>query len=146
VFGDYCLASFVRLLQGRRLETSERMEGMPLGLGRGMGRYSVFPTFFLLLPKDSQLMETVINSAIRWNNAEDDDIVEEANEKILKRAMDLAKEMDVYHPYIYSNYAGKNQVVLEGYGEASSERLKRIRKEVDPEGVFEILTPGYFKL
>jgi FAD/FMN-containing dehydrogenase len=60
--------------------------------------------------------------------------------------MDLAKEMDVYHPYIYPNYAGKNQVVLEGYREASRERLKRIKTEVDPGGVFERLTPGYFKL
>jgi len=54
--------------------------------------------------------------------------------------------MGLDHPYIYQNYATKGQDVFAGYSVENQARLKSIQKEVDPEGVFTRLQPGYFKL
>ena len=57
-----------------------------------------------------------------------------------------AKDLGVYHRYIYQNYANITQDVFAGYGEENRERLREIQKKYDPEGVFSRLQPGYFKV
>ena len=58
----------------------------------------------------------------------------------------LAKEMGVYHPFIYQNYAAKGQNVFGGYKPENRERLQKISKKYDPRGTFTRLQPGYFNL
>lgn len=67
-------------------------------------------------------------------------------QNIVDRAVIIGKEMGVHHPFIYQNYAAKSQDVFGGYSVENQERLRRIQKEVDPEGVFSRLQPGYFSL
>jgi len=43
-------------------------------------------------------------------------------------------------------YAAQEQNVFEGYGSANHAKLRIISKKYDPEGVFQRLQPGYFKL
>jgi hypothetical protein len=88
----------------------------------------------------------VINNAIRWNYAADDDTVQGAAAKILSRSITLAKEMDVHHPFIYQNYANYTQDVFAGYAPENRKRLLQIQKIYDPEKIFERLQPGYFRL
>jgi len=88
----------------------------------------------------------VINSAIRWNNAEDDNTVKDAGNKIIDRALTLARDMGVHHRFIYQNYANQTQDVFAGYGGKNRERLRQIQRKYDPEGLFTRLQPGYFKL
>jgi hypothetical protein len=83
---------------------------------------------------------------IRWSKAEDDNIMHQFSEKVLKRAVEEAKEMGLYHRYIYQNYAAASQDVFGGYGEENRQRLLEIQRRYDPEGMFSRLQPGGFKL
>ncbi len=50
------------------------------------------------------------------------------------------------NPYIYLNYAGKNQDVLGGYGKANVKKMKVLSKKYDPDGVFQTLVPGGWQI
>jgi FAD/FMN-containing dehydrogenase len=54
--------------------------------------------------------------------------------------------MGLHHRYIYQNYANISQDVFAGYGEENRDRLRKIQRKYDPEGVFSRLQPGYFKV
>lgn len=95
-------------------------------------------------PHDS--LQTVFSIVFLWSNAADDEIMRKAGENLLRRAIDKAKEMGLYHRYMYQNYADPSQDVFAGYGEANRDRLREIQKKYDPEGVFSRLQPGYFKV
>jgi hypothetical protein len=83
---------------------------------------------------------------IRWSKAEDDNIIHQFGEKFLKRVVEEAKEMGLYHRYIYQNYAAASQDVFGGYGEENRQRLLEIQRRYDPEGVFSRLQSGGFKV
>jgi hypothetical protein len=72
--------------------------------------------------------------------------VQEASNKIMNRAVTLAKQMGVHHRFIYQNYANKSQDVFGSYGEDNKERLMQIQRKYDPEGIFRRFQPGYFTL
>lgn len=81
-----------------------------------------------------------------WGDSADDDAAQGAAQTITAKATALAKSRDLYHPYLYQNYAYITQDVLSSYGEQSKRRLLRIQKQHDPYFVFRDLQPGYFKL
>ena len=93
---------------------------------------------------DAPLM-LVIPSAM-WTNAADDEIVYTAYSNWLARSTLRAKELGLYHRYIYMNYASQFQDPIWGYGDKNAARLKEVAKKYDPDGVFQRLQPGYFKL
>lgn len=101
---------------------------------------------FPILGKSHTEYFEVINSAIRWNNPEDDNTVKDAGNKVIGKALNLAKEMGVYHRFIYQNYANQTQDVFAGYGGNNMEKLRQIQRKYDPEGLFTRLQPGSFKL
>lgn len=49
-------------------------------------------------------------------------------------------------PWIYLNYADRSQGVLESYGSENIARMKNAAAKYDPEGVFQRLCPGGFKI
>ena len=65
---------------------------------------------------------------------------------LIRRFQSAAANLGAAHPYIFQNHAFEEQKVLEGYGADNVKRLKSIRHNVDPTGVFQILRPGFFKL
>lgn len=65
---------------------------------------------------------------------------------VISRFRNKAKEMGMLHRYIFQNHAFEEQNVFAGYGKRNLRRLHEIRREVDPEKVFQRLQPGYFKL
>lgn len=69
-----------------------------------------------------------------------------AGTRLLQRSIALAKEMNLYHPYIYQNYADISQDVFAGYGKGNREKMRAVQRKYDPEGVFSRLQPGYFKI
>lgn len=81
-----------------------------------------------------------------WTNASDDDKVFATIDRFVSRAVELATNMGLDNRFIYMNYASQDQDVFAGYGEENEMRLKEIQKKYDPDGVFERLQPGYFKL
>lgn len=81
-----------------------------------------------------------------WASAADDKFTLGAIENIYSRSVAAAKQMGLYNAYVYLNDAGPEQAVLRGYGAGNLQRLRDISKKYDPEGVFQKLLPGGFKL
>lgn len=81
-----------------------------------------------------------------WKDTADDEIIYEAYTKWLAGSNLRAQELGLDHRYIYMNYASELQDPIRGYGEANVARLQNAAKEYDPDGVFQVLQPGYFKL
>ena len=108
---------------------------------------------YYLLAINNQLCRSLIQGekkvfsvAHRWSNAEDDEAVQTATSNIISRTRALAKEMNVLHRFVYQNYANRSQDVYGAYGEENREKLLRIQRKYDPDGIFTRLQPGYFKL
>ncbi|KAL8806233.1 MAG: hypothetical protein Q9182_001508 [Xanthomendoza sp. 2 TL-2023] len=88
----------------------------------------------------------IMNVAIMWSDPADDKRIIAAADRVIKTAILLSRAMRLDHRYIYQNYASLKQDVFRGYGEENQRRLLEISRRVDPDRVFEVLQPGYFKL
>ncbi|KAI4196491.1 MAG: hypothetical protein LQ350_006530 [Teloschistes chrysophthalmus] len=88
----------------------------------------------------------LINLAVMWSFPTDDAQIYAATTRVIQRSVSLAKNLGLYNRYIYQNYAAKGQDVFRGYGEESRRRLVRVSEVFDPEGVWQRLQPGYFKV
>ncbi|RAQ65178.1 hypothetical protein COH20_006906 [Aspergillus flavus] len=77
-----------------------------------------------------------------WKNAKDEERVREAVRKIVDVAESEAKQAGVHLPYLYSNYASRDQDPLASYGVENAKRLKEIALKYDPDGVFQKLQNG----
>ncbi|RFU29595.1 hypothetical protein B7463_g6732, partial [Scytalidium lignicola] len=89
---------------------------------------------------------TLINLSISWSSATDDDAIMAAARNTINRVNSTAYSMGLGHPFLYQNYAALEQKVFPSYGAQNYKKLKQISKKYDPDGVFQILQPGYFKL
>jgi hypothetical protein len=87
----------------------------------------------------------VFSITITWRDPKDDAMMRIAGQKVMSRAKALATEMGLYHPFIYKNYASGETDVFAGYGAGNREKLRKIQKKYDSEGVFTRLQPGEHK-
>ncbi|KAE9369157.1 FAD-binding domain-containing protein, partial [Stipitochalara longipes BDJ] len=97
-----------------------------------------------IFPDDGALV--VINFNMRWSNASDNMELRRLFKLLIERSKHAAKEHGAYHRFIFQNHAFEEEDVFGSYGLENLRRLRQIRQKVDPEGVFQILQPGYFKL
>ncbi|KAI4595973.1 hypothetical protein KJ359_006265 [Pestalotiopsis sp. 9143b] len=85
-----------------------------------------------------------------WTSSDGDAAVESMTTTVLDRIAAAAQDLQVYHPYMYVNYAyaGQADRVFSGYGEENHQRLMEIQASVDPDGVFTSggLWRGFMKL
>lgn len=83
-----------------------------------------------------------------WKHAKDDQIMREAAQDLLAKSEAAAKEMGLWHPFKYINYAAAWEPVYEGYGEENLKFLKSVQRKYDPDQVFTKggLASGFFKL
>ncbi|KAL6158519.1 hypothetical protein ACJBU6_02631 [Exserohilum turcicum] len=81
-----------------------------------------------------------------WTDSAHDETVLSAYSKWLSRSNARARKLGLDHRYLYMNYASQFQDPIRGYGELNVERLKRVAEMYDPEGTFQKLQPGHFKL
>jgi hypothetical protein len=81
-----------------------------------------------------------------WTNAADDALVKGTLHALLGAINTSAKELGVLDRYIFANYAYKDQDVMGSYGAASLKKLRQVRKQVDPKGIFTKLVPGGYKI
>ncbi|KFY43207.1 hypothetical protein V495_04101 [Pseudogymnoascus sp. VKM F-4514 (FW-929)] len=94
--------------------------------------------------KDGPLI--LINISIAWADIKDDARILKFAADFIGEGVALSKKRKLDHSYIYQNYAAKQQDVFTGYGPVNHAKLKKVQKKYDPQGVFEKLQPGYFKL
>jgi Berberine and berberine like len=83
---------------------------------------------------------------MRWRNASDNMALRQMFKTLIQQSKNVAKEHCSYHRFIFQNHAFEAEDVFGSYGEENLNRLHQIRRRVDPEAVFQILQPGYFKL
>ncbi len=95
-------------------------------------------------PTDGPLFIVFVNPT--WNSADDDERVHQGVENLLFKFRQLASQKDLLHRYIFTNYAYQKEDIFAGYGEESVRRLKKVAQKYDPNGVFQELVPGGFKL
>jgi hypothetical protein len=81
-----------------------------------------------------------------WSLPSDDQAVNAKMKDYLDAVAKKAKEMGVYSPYIYANYAAGFQDVMGGYGEKSRAEMIATSKKYDPTQLFQKQVPGGFKL
>lgn len=87
-----------------------------------------------------------VNIVAMWEKAEDDETIYRAQKRIEDQINAASKERGLYNAYKYTNYASQFQDPFSGYGSANKARLLQIAKTYDPEGVFQTLVSGGFKL
>ncbi|CZT03870.1 related to 6-HYDROXY-D-NICOTINE OXIDASE [Rhynchosporium agropyri] len=97
-----------------------------------------------ITPADGPL--AVLDITYSWSNAADDERILAAARAVTKRINDTANAQGLGHPFVYMNYATKEQSVIPSYGDENVAKLKATSKKYDPLGVWQVLTPGYHKL
>lgn len=85
-------------------------------------------------------------ATISWTEASDDAVVNTAVKTLMDGIAEAAQKLDALDPFIYLNYADKDQDAIGSYGETSISKLQAVRDRVDPEGVFTNQVPGGYKI
>ncbi|KAF5232118.1 hypothetical protein FANTH_13114 [Fusarium anthophilum] len=80
------------------------------------------------------------------SDARHDEDVTQTQKTILARIEKEAKKRNLYHPFIFANYAAQWQNVFDSYGDANRKFLTEVANEYDPDRVFQRLQPGSFKI
>jgi hypothetical protein len=96
-----------------------------------------------LYPQDGPLM--MVQVTARWADAELDALIENSIKAFIAKIEQTAREKSLLRGYVYINYAGQTQRVLQTYGK-NFDRLKRTAKRWDPQGLLQRLWRGYFQL
>ena len=81
-----------------------------------------------------------------WKNAAQDEQVYGAARSLMADIDSKARNLGVYVPYIYLDYAAPWQDVIESYGEKSVKKLQQLRQKVDPQQIFTKNVRGGFKI
>lgn len=88
----------------------------------------------------------LLNLAFMWDNPSDDHAILIACQNIVDKSVAKAKALGLESPFLYMNYASQFQSVVPSYGAANHAKLINTAMKYDPDGVFQTLQPGYFKL
>ncbi|KAL4861667.1 hypothetical protein BDV12DRAFT_179916 [Aspergillus spectabilis] len=81
-----------------------------------------------------------------WSSRNDDAAVLGVMQKALADIKREAQNRNTSVPFEFLNYAWGSQDPIGSYGEENKKRLQEVSKRIDPEGVFQRLVPGGFKL
>ena len=93
---------------------------------------------------DGALVLALISAT--WDDPDDDALVEVKAQESLRHFIDEAKERKLWNEWLYLNYANQSQDPIAGYGADVQQRFREVSGKYDPEGVFQKLVPGGFKL
>jgi hypothetical protein len=74
-----------------------------------------------------------------WKIPNDEELVRESVRKIIDVAERVSKKNGTHLPFIYSNYASRDQDPLTSYGKENLMKLKHTAKKYDPHAVFQTL-------
>lgn len=83
---------------------------------------------------------------ISWQGAAQDKLFQQAGAELIGRIRAYAESIGTDNPYLYLDYADVTQDPLQGYGVENIEKMKAAARKYDPQGVFQSLVPGGFKI
>ena len=107
---------------------SEARGGNVLGLNRAKGNQVLFLLF------------------VQWSNEADDKALQGAADSLIEQVTQLTRKAGKANDWIYLNYALQDQDVLGGYGAENLAKIKNAAKKYDPDGDFQKLVPGGYKI
>ncbi|KAL4931215.1 FAD-binding oxidoreductase [Aspergillus undulatus] len=81
-----------------------------------------------------------------WSNASGDETIYQFLDDFFSTIADEAESRGLGNDFIYMNYASHFQDVISSYGGDNKEKLQEIASKYDPDGVYQKLQPGHFKL
>jgi hypothetical protein len=81
-----------------------------------------------------------------WQGAEQDALFQQAGADLVDRIRAYAVSIGADNPYLYLDYADITQDPLASYGAENVKKMKAAAKKYDPQGVFQNLVPGGFKI
>jgi hypothetical protein len=81
-----------------------------------------------------------------WLDEADDELFEGAADDVIRKISEYSRSIDQDHPYIYLDYAHINQDPLSSYGAKNVKLLNDVSMKYDPDGVFQTMVPGGFKI
>jgi hypothetical protein len=99
-----------------------------------------------LFTHKAKLTPTVFLLTVTWSKAKDDSLIEDTVNAFFGKIDVAAGNANLRDPYIYLNYAYKDQDPISGYGAANLAKMQAISKKYDPTGLFQYNVPGGFKL
>ncbi len=93
------------------------------------------------MPIDLEYQLTIV-----WDSPADDAVFIALLESVVEQCATAARELRLDNPYVDLTHAYATQDPLGSYGADNLARLRSTAKKYDPEGVFQKLVPGGFKL
>ncbi|KAL4974751.1 hypothetical protein BDW66DRAFT_81006 [Aspergillus desertorum] len=108
--------------------------------------YARAPTKNALGLSETTGPQVVTLLSVSWEDEADDERVQDTARALFESIKDDARRLNSYEPFLYLNYAADWQDPIASYGEKSIEMLKRVSRNVDPEGVLRGCLPGGFKI
>ncbi|KAL4864870.1 hypothetical protein BDV12DRAFT_188602 [Aspergillus spectabilis] len=92
--------------------------------------------------------ESMLNVAYdySWDDEADDDLFYGLAKSARIGLDEYTQSTGLYNEYVYLNYAGDTQKPLRGYGADNMAFLHQVQRKYDPNGVFQRLMPGGFKI
>lgn len=81
-----------------------------------------------------------------WEDSKEDELFESHAQKLRDDLSAYAARIDADNPFIYLDYADISQRPLESYGAENVAKIKAVAAKYDPEGVFQHMMPGGFKI
>lgn len=81
-----------------------------------------------------------------WEDETDDERIYNTARALFEGIEEDARRLNNYESFLYLNYAADWQDPIASYGESSIEMLKRVSRDVDPEGLFRKGMSGGFKI
>ncbi|CZR56975.1 uncharacterized protein PAC_06864 [Phialocephala subalpina] len=77
-----------------------------------------------------------------FKNLTDEETVRASCRTIVSKGEEISKNNGTHVPFVYANYASRDQNPLRSYGEENFEKLKAVAKKYDPGEVFQKLQNG----
>jgi hypothetical protein len=88
----------------------------------------------------------ILNCAVTWANAKDDEFVRSTIRGMLESIDRVAVKRGTSHGYRFMNYCAEWQRPYEGCGEVNRELMREASRKFDPDGLFQRGCSGGFKL
>lgn len=95
---------------------------------------------------DSSKIYLCYAEVVEWIGSAYDDIVAEWVQETTYAINNATIKAGLYDPFNYMGDSAGFQRIFEGYGEENHAKLQEVAKKYDPEGVFQRLMPGGFKV
>jgi hypothetical protein len=87
----------------------------------------------------------IVSFTVNWTLGKDDELVQRITREATEQIDEFAEKKGTAHRYRYLNYCAVWQKPFDGYGEENLEFLRRVSREVDPEGLMQRGCTGGFR-